>query len=115
MIAIGGSTAIGATALAALYRYMDHPYLLILTLFGVAVLALLAVFSRGLIYVWLLIPQQIVLMMSAAGAITAVYLSHFADGVERARIFIAADQIPVVLAALGHTAAIIALVVARTR
>jgi hypothetical protein len=45
-------------------------------------------------------------MMSAAGAIEAMWLGQFADGVLRPTAFIAADQMYTVLAALGHTVAI---------
>ncbi len=55
----------------------------------------------------LLLPQQILLMMGVSGAIEAIWLSQFADGVLRPRAFIAADQINSVLAAIGHTVAII--------
>jgi hypothetical protein len=58
----------------------------------------------------MLLPQQTLLMISACGAILAIYFSRYADGVVRPRPFIAADQIHVILAALGHTTAVVAYV-----
>ncbi len=52
-------------------------------------------------------PQQILLMMSAAGAVESMWLGQFADGVLRPHTFIIADQIYSILAAIGHTVAII--------
>lgn len=54
-------------------------------------------------------PQQLILGVSAAGAILAVYNSAYADGVLRPATFIAADQLAVVLTWLGHTAALMLL------
>jgi hypothetical protein len=56
-----------------------------------------------------LLPQQFVLMVSAVGAAFAIWNGSFADGVIRSHAFIAADQAPAILAALGHTYAIIAI------
>lgn len=50
----------------------------------------------------LLIPQQLVLFISAAGAVNYIYVAHFADGVARSQAFIAADQSVTVLLAMGH-------------
>ena len=55
----------------------------------------------------LLIPQQIVLMFSAAGAVHAMISSSFADGVVRPRAFLIADQYPAVIVMLFHTLAIV--------
>ena len=55
----------------------------------------------------LLLPQQFLLMVSAGGAINAMYLSQFADGVIRPRSFLVADQMPVVFIALFHSCAIL--------
>ena len=64
---------------------------------------------RPALAVALLIPQQFLLMLSAANAVRAVWLSAFGDGVVRERTFILADQLPGMLVALLHTAAIIDL------
>ena len=55
--------------------------------------------------VWM--PQQIVLLLSAATAIGCVLASKFADGVERPWAFILADQLPAMIAATQHTVAIL--------
>ena len=55
---------------------------------------------------YLSIPQQFVLFLSAGGAMTAVINGSFADGVLRPRAFILADQIPAILTALLHFAAL---------
>lgn len=52
----------------------------------------------------LLLPQQAVLILSAVGAVSAMAAGMFGDGVVRPHAFIAADQLPAVLAALFHTA-----------
>lgn len=54
-----------------------------------------------------LIPQQVLLFMSAAGGITAAIRGHYADGVARPWQFIIGDQLPVILVALLYTTAIL--------
>lgn len=100
-------SAVNATALNALYRYIHPPIFLAVAVAAAALLALVAVFTRPSWTLVLLLPQQVLLMMSAAGAIEAIWTAQFADGVVRTRGFIAADQFYSVLAAIGHTAAII--------
>lgn len=56
-----------------------------------------------------LMPQQLVLGISAAGAMHAMTVGHYADQVARPWTFIAADQLAVVLTWLGHTAALMLL------
>lgn len=51
----------------------------------------------------LLCPQQLLLGVSAAGALHAMWVGHFADGVPRPHIFIIADQMPQVLALVIHS------------
>lgn len=48
---------------------------------------------RLLVSAALVIPQQFILIISAFGAINAIVLSQFADGVIRPRQFIAVDQV----------------------
>lgn len=74
---------------------------------GLATVGLLRARPRtttGLIEV---LPQQVVLLLSAFGACAAVWLSRYADGVPRPRAFIAADQVPAVFIVLAHTAALL--------
>ncbi len=101
------NSALGVNAINALHRYISSPHLLIAALWGVALLALCGLFTRTPWVVFLLMPQQILLMMSAAGAVESMWLGQFADGVLRPHTFIIADQIYSILAAIGHTVAII--------
>ena len=98
--------AINATAVHALARYIYPVGLLVWVIAGAALAALVALLTRSIWTVVLLLPQQVLLMMSASGAVEAIWLSQFADGVIRSRAFIAADQLYSVLAAIGHTMAI---------
>lgn len=74
---------------------------------GVAGLALFGLFYRKSIMKPLcLLPQQFLLMVSAGGALWAMWLGQFADGVQRSHAFLVADQAPAVIAAALHTYAI---------
>ena len=55
----------------------------------------------------MLLPQQFILMLSALGALHSIATGTFADGAHYPRAFIAADQLPAILAATFHTCAII--------
>lgn len=99
--------ALNANAVNVLHRYIQSPGLLIALLVLSSVLATVAIFSTRAWTVFLLMPQQILLMASASGAIDSIWLGQFADGVLRPHAFIAADQIYSVIIALGHTVAII--------
>lgn len=99
-----------ATSLAGLYRLVG-PELLPYLLFVVATLALAYAFlfsKRRLWVVVLALPQQGVMVVSAATAIEAMLAGSFADGIRRPPAFIVADQAPAVIAALLHTVALIA-------
>ena len=61
--------------------------------------------------VWLVLPQQFMLMVSALGACIAIWKSQFADGVDRPRAFIMADQAPAILMAIFHTMALLEIYV----
>ena len=56
--------------------------------------------------VYLCIPQQLIMIVSFIGAISAVYSSSFADGVVRPSMFIMADQLPSLIAMPLHTMAL---------
>lgn len=114
VILLFDGSATNATALNALHRYIALP-LLSPVIAGAALVAAYGMWSGSSWTLVLLLPQQILLMMSAAGAIEAIWLSQFADGVIRARAFIAADQLYSVLAAIGHTLAIIAHAIRQPR
>lgn len=100
--------AVNATAVAALYRHIQPPIVLACVIASASLLAIAGLYTRVPWIVFLLMPQQILLMMSAAGAVEAIWTAQFADGVIRPRAFIAADQLYSVFAAIGHTIAIIA-------
>lgn len=102
------ASAVNATAVNALFKYVHDPSMVAWILVGAAGCATVGLFTRVPWIVLLLIPQQIILMMSAAGAVEAIWLAQFADGVIRSRAFLAADQCYSIWAAIGHTIAIVA-------
>jgi len=56
---------------------------------------------------WLLVvPQQVIVMTTAAGGWVAIMTGHYADGYPAPRAFIAADQIIFTLVGLAHTLAV---------
>ena len=55
------------------------------------------------------LPQQFLLFLSAFGACRSVWFAAFADGVERPRIFILADQQIHILIAFAHMIGILLL------
>lgn len=95
-----------STALAALHRIAGVATAP--ACFAVAVAAVYAFMVRGRLpaLAWML-PQQAFLIISAVGAAHAIQAGHFADGVERSRLFIASDQAPALLAAVGHTISVL--------
>lgn len=100
------AAATNATAVHAVYQYVHPPIALALTFYTVAILAAIGLATKSPWIVLLLLPQQLILMMSASGAIDAMWLAQFADGVIRPRSFLIADQLYSVLLAVGHTIAI---------
>jgi len=54
-----------------------------------------------------LLPQQAILTASAYAAAAAVVTAHYGDGVIRPRSFILADQAPVILIFVLHTASVV--------
>jgi hypothetical protein len=96
----------GVTAVHELSTHLPYPWTKV-TLAGVALLAMAGLYSHGLIAVVLMLPQQGVLFLGAFGAIEAMYTGIFPDGVLRPHAFLIADQMPAVLAAIGHTIAVV--------
>ena len=66
---------------------------------SVAFLALQGLFIPGKAAIPFILPQGIVVALAATGAIKAMVLGTYADGVVRSPIFIMADQIPAVIIA----------------
>lgn len=56
---------------------------------------------------WAYLPQQLLLVVAALGALVAVVMGNYADGVVRPTLFIATDQLPVMLMPIFHALAII--------
>lgn len=74
---------------------------------AVALLAFVGMFVSDPYWrIGLIIWQHIILWVSATGALHAMYIGQFADGVTRPRGFLIVDQSPVVLIALAHAVAI---------
>jgi hypothetical protein len=55
----------------------------------------------------LLLPQQIILWISAGSGIWATVVQHYADGIERSWAHIATDQLSIILMAFLYTIAIL--------
>jgi len=105
-------TALYATALHVFYAVMGWPHWIMPAVFAaVATMAMMALFlpDVGKVAIALMLPQQVMLMISAYGAIQATVAGHFGDGIERSHTFILADQAPAIIAAVGHTLAIIGM------
>ncbi len=97
-----------ATAVFALMAMTKDPMAVSHLLIVSTLLATIGFLSSNLfVKIIFLIPQQILLTISAVGCINAMYSSSFADGVIRSRWFIILDQSPVVLFWIGHTIVLI--------
>jgi hypothetical protein len=109
-------SALNATALSALFQFfhseMDARWVTSLYVsFWLLISAAFAFMGLWIVQQWatvLFLPQLILLWMSATGSFDAVFLGHFADGVERSRTFITADQIWPMALAVFYSAALIA-------
>lgn len=89
--------------------FVGAPHVLVATLMlAVAGIAVAGLRQRvpGLRSLAMLMPQQALLWLTAWSASRAVIASAYADGVLRSRTFIAADQMPIVLIVVIHTAAL---------
>ncbi len=106
LLLLNNATA-GATPVSALQSVFPTPLVLELTLVTAAVLAGCALRAQLPWAVVFMLPQQLLLLISACGAVTAVVAAQYADGVVRPRSFIAADQAHIILAAVGHAIAIV--------
>jgi hypothetical protein len=73
---------------------------------GGAALYVSARAPRGWLGLALVFPQQVVLLLTAAMALDHALRGTYGDGVLRPPEFILADQLPVILTALIHTAAL---------
>jgi hypothetical protein len=104
------SRSTAATAVHGPAELFPNHYGLALLLVTVAGCATGAIFMRlSRLKIALLVPQQIMLGISAAAAVQAMAAKHFADGVARPRGFIIADQVPAVIALVVHSLTIVYL------
>lgn len=102
-------SAANATAVASIRYAIPRPFG-ILAMLLVAGLAVVGLSMRNAWHAtMLMIPQQFLLLISAGGAFEAMWEGQFADGVVRPTAFIVADQMPAILAAIGHVLAIFAM------
>lgn len=104
------ASAVGATPLSV-YRSLPRG----LVAAGLLLAAVLALYgstgTRGHVTVRILalLPQQGLLSLSALASVVAVVQGHYGDGVIRPRLFILADQAPLILTMLLHTVAVVAV------
>jgi hypothetical protein len=103
-----------ATSLSILFALCDNSRAAVIALlFSVALAALLFLDRRVRVKVgnpWmtlLLLPQQLILWLSAGAGIYAVSIQRYADGIVRSWAHISADQVPMVLTALLYTVAVL--------
>jgi len=101
--------AVNATGVAIFETLFDFaPVGIAMLSWVVASLALVSLLMPlGRWSIALMLPQQFMLMISAYGALTAMVIGQYGDGVERPKMFIMADQMPQILAAVFHTLAMI--------
>jgi hypothetical protein len=101
--------SIGETSIYAIARHVgSRPWATELIIAAAAALAMIGLSARVSWVAFLLLPQQVLLMMSMAGGIEAIWLGQFADGSVLPRASIAVAQGYAILAAVFHTIAIIA-------
>jgi hypothetical protein len=81
-----------------------------LILLGGSVLATVSLLrfqkKRREVGLFLVLPQQFLLLISMGGVIEAVLLGTYANGVIEPRVFIFADQVPILLLGCFHSLAI---------
>jgi hypothetical protein len=105
--------ASGSTPIGSILKVIPNPFILALLLIFVGASALVSFFVRDKRISWfMLIPQQAMLMASASGAIIAIYLSRYSDGVIRPRPFITGDQV-MINVMFWHTIALITFILKR--
>jgi hypothetical protein len=99
--------ALGATSTH--YFHNCNRFVVSAVFFSVAILAAWSVTRKTMSMGTLLalLPQQLILMVSAYTACLAVWHSAYGDGVIRPTLFILADQLPIILTMVIHTATII--------
>lgn len=100
----------GATAVHGPAMLFPNRFGLAIVLVAVAGCAIGGIFMRlGTSKILLLVPQQLMLGVSAASAMQAIVAGQFADGVPRPTWFIIADQSPAIVALFVHSMTILYL------
>lgn len=94
---------LGVTSINSLthFGFVTAPYVGLMFL----TVAFLAAISRATpkpVGILFILPQQLVLIVSALGAVEAMRTGTFADGTVRSIPFLIADQIPAILIAVFH-------------
>lgn len=104
-----GYAAAGSTALSGLLLTVGgNRWVLIVALTFAAVGALLAVGRPpSMLGLSLMLPQQVLLLISTFAGLQAVFMGAYADGVVRPWPFILTDQLPIILAAPLYTVAVV--------
>lgn len=100
------SEAGNATAVNTLLYFVSNSHAVVIY-FMVAILAITGSSYKGILKPLCMLPQQLIMMISAGGSLLAMWNGQFADGVQRSHAFLIADQSPAVIAAVLHTYAIL--------
>jgi hypothetical protein len=97
------------TAINAITKYLPSVKFEASLIIIASTLALFSLMSqkRTVLTLVALVPQQVLMMVSAFGAIQASVYSQFADGVVRPFWFIFSDQSPYIVVMILHTLAIL--------
>ena len=107
VILLFASTPPLIVAFDSILNFVGNSHLLGLIFIVTALLSLWGSKGDDLKSLLKLIPQQFIMFLAAGSAIKAIMLSSYADGVIRPRVFIATDQISVILIALFYLMAVI--------
>jgi hypothetical protein len=100
------------TAIHSVYQIVRPQSLIGFFMIAAAVLAIVGFqLRRKIDTILCMIPQQLLLYISAGGSFRAIWLGQFADGVERSHAFLLADQAPSILIALFHSWAIVLILI----
>jgi len=105
-IILATTIADSSIGLASLLAAGDRQ-VLALTMVGASLAAVCGAGRRNLIAIFALLPQQMLLFITAGGALYFAVLGHYADGYVPigGGVFILADQLPRVLFCLVHSVA----------
>jgi len=106
-IILATTIADSSIGLASLLTAASDRQLLALTMLGSSGAAVCGAARRNLIAIFALLPQQMLLFITAAGALYFAVSGHYADGYVPlgGGVFILADQLPRLLFCLVHSVA----------